>query len=131
LSLRLPIYRRATLLVFFLGTLMTLNQAFVVVPLAGTTSTRDFLQAHPNPALFEALSSSQPQSVSMDASSSVVVSAMTVDPTTFLNDALSSTIGTPLILAVPIVAALGVAFAIAFFIFSYATPAEPDATDDE
>ena len=50
----------------------------------------------------------------------------TVDPTTFLQDLLGGVLGTPLILAIPIVAALGVASLIAFLIVAYATPAESE-----
>ena len=60
--------------------------------------------------------------------SSVEVSAATLDPTTFLSDALGGLLGTPAILAIPIVAALGVASLVAFLIVSYASPA---ADDDE
>lgn len=59
-------------------------------------------------------------------SSTMTVAATTVDPTSFLTDALGGVLGTPLILAVPIVAALGVASLVVFFIVSYANPAEPD-----
>ncbi|KAL7478313.1 hypothetical protein ACHAW6_004083 [Cyclotella cf. meneghiniana] len=50
----------------------------------------------------------------------------TLDPTTVLSDALGGLLGSSLILAVPIVAALAVAGLIAFFIVSYANPADED-----
>ena len=50
----------------------------------------------------------------------------TVDPTNFLQDVFGSILGTPIILAVPIVAALGVASLVVFAIVAYANPAEPD-----
>jgi flagellar basal body-associated protein FliL len=59
-------------------------------------------------------------------SSSLDVSAATLDPTTVLSDVFSGILGTPLILAVPIVAALGVATLIAWFIVSYANPEVDD-----
>jgi hypothetical protein len=59
-------------------------------------------------------------------SSTVEVSAVTLDPTSVLSDIFSGILGTPLILAVPIVAALGVAGLIAFFIVSYANPEVED-----
>ena len=57
---------------------------------------------------------------------SMTLSAATVDPTSFLSDLFGNVIGTPLILAIPIVAALGVASLVVFLIVSYANPAEPD-----
>lgn len=59
-------------------------------------------------------------------SSSVSVSAITLDPTTVLSDIFSGVLGTPLILALPIVTALAVASLIAYAIVSYASPAEED-----
>ena len=59
-------------------------------------------------------------------SSSMNVAVDTVDPTNFLTDVLGGVLGTPLILAIPIVAALGVAGLVVFLIVSYANPAEDD-----
>lgn len=61
-------------------------------------------------------------------SSSMEVAAETLDPTAFLSDVLGGLIGGPAILAVPILAALGVASLVAFFIVSYANP---EVEDDE
>ena len=58
--------------------------------------------------------------------SSFTLAASAVDPTAFLSDLLGGLLGTPAILAIPIVAALLVASAIAFFIVSYANPAEDE-----
>lgn len=58
--------------------------------------------------------------------SSLTLSASTVDPTSFLSDIFGSVLGTPLILAIPIVAALAVASLVVFLIVSYANPAESD-----
>mmetsp|Transcript_76964 Transcript_76964/g.223459 ORF Transcript_76964/g.223459 Transcript_76964/m.223459 type:complete len:113 (-) Transcript_76964:102-440(-) len=63
-----------------------------------------------------------------EPSSSMDLSAATLDPTTILSDILGGLLGTPAILLVPIVAALGVASLIAFFIVSYANP---EVEDDE
>ena len=60
------------------------------------------------------------------SSSSTLVSVATLDPTTILSDVLGGLIGGPAILLVPIVAALGIAGLIAFFIVSYANPADED-----
>ena len=50
----------------------------------------------------------------------------TIDPTTVLSDVFSTVLGTPLILAIPIVAALAVATLIAYLIVAYASPAEEE-----
>lgn len=64
---------------------------------------------------------------SMSASStSMHLSAGTLDPTTILSDILGGLLGTPAILLVPIVAALGLASLIAFLIVSYANPVVED-----
>ncbi len=52
----------------------------------------------------------------------------TVDPTAFLSDLLGSFINSPAILAIPIGAALLVAFLIAYLIQAYASP---QVEDDE
>ena len=59
-------------------------------------------------------------------STSNTIAAATVDPTTALTQALGVFLNTPLILVVPIVAAISVASLIAWFIVSYANPTEPD-----
>ena len=67
-------------------------------------------------------------SLSPVASSSMDLSASTLDPTTILSDVLGVFIGTPIILLVPIVAALGVAGLLAYGIVAYANP---EVEDDE
>ncbi|KAL7549110.1 hypothetical protein ACHAWF_012380 [Thalassiosira exigua] len=61
-----------------------------------------------------------------EASSSSLLSVATLDPTTIVSDTLGGLLGSSAILAVPIIAALGVAGLIAFFIVSYANPADED-----
>jgi len=56
----------------------------------------------------------------------LLLSASTLDPTTVLQDLFSGVLGTPIILAVPIVAALAVASLIAYLIVAYASPAESE-----
>jgi hypothetical protein len=57
----------------------------------------------------------------------MLMTAETVDPTSFLNDVLGSLINSPiLLLSVPIVAALTIASLIAYGIISYANPAAED-----
>eukprot|EP00584_Thalassiosira_punctigera_P004829 CAMPEP_0172526486 /NCGR_PEP_ID=MMETSP1067-20121228/1402_1 /TAXON_ID=265564 ORGANISM="Thalassiosira punctigera, Strain Tpunct2005C2" /NCGR_SAMPLE_ID=MMETSP1067 /ASSEMBLY_ACC=CAM_ASM_000444 /LENGTH=117 /DNA_ID=CAMNT_0013310017 /DNA_START=102 /DNA_END=455 /DNA_ORIENTATION=- len=58
--------------------------------------------------------------------SSSLHSLATLDPTTILSNTLGGLLGSSAILAVPIVAALSVAALIAFFIVSYANPADED-----
>jgi len=62
------------------------------------------------------------------SSSSMELSAATLDPTTLLSDILGAVIGTPIILAVPILLALGVAGILVFALVSYANP---EVEDDE
>lgn len=62
----------------------------------------------------------------VSTSSSLDLAALTLDPTTVLSDIVSTMIGTPIILAVPILAAFAVAGLIAFFIVSYANPEVED-----
>jgi ABC-type glycerol-3-phosphate transport system permease component len=57
---------------------------------------------------------------------SISLSATTLDPSTFLSNVLGGFINSNLILAVPIVAALAIASLVAFAIVSYANPAEPE-----
>ncbi|KAL9181889.1 hypothetical protein ACHAXT_012232 [Thalassiosira profunda] len=59
-------------------------------------------------------------------SSSSLVAVATLDPTTILSNTLGGLLGSSAILAVPILAALGVAALVAFLIVSYANPADED-----
>jgi hypothetical protein len=56
----------------------------------------------------------------------VAVTLPTLDPTTALSDMLGTVLNTPLILAIPVVAALLVATLIAYLIVAYAQPAEEE-----
>ena len=56
----------------------------------------------------------------------MAVSAATVDPTSFLSSVLGGLLGSPAIILVPVLAAVGVATAIAAGIVSYANPADED-----
>jgi hypothetical protein len=58
--------------------------------------------------------------------SSLTVAAATLDPTVILSNILGAFLNGPLILAVPIVAALSVAGVIVWFIVSYASPTEDE-----
>lgn len=95
--------------------LLSLASAFTVnTPLASTTARQSSLNAMPPPFFME---------------TSQTMAAATVDPNAALSNALGNFIGSPAILAIPIVAALGVASLIAFLIVAYAQPAADD--DDE
>ena len=59
-------------------------------------------------------------------SNSNTIAASTIDPTTVLSQVLSGLINTPIILAVPILAAVAVASLVAWLIVAYANPADPD-----
>ncbi|CAB9514626.1 expressed unknown protein [Seminavis robusta] len=63
------------------------------------------------------------------AATTTNVAATTLDPTTFLTDILGVFINSNAILAVPVIAALGVASLIAWGIVAYASPAEPEEDD--
>jgi hypothetical protein len=65
-----------------------------------------------------------PTTTTTTPATSTLISA--IDPTTVLSDVFGTILGTPLILAIPIVAALGVATLIAYLIVSYASPAEEE-----
>lgn len=54
------------------------------------------------------------------------LAAATLDPTTVLTDTFSGVLGTPIILAVPILAAFGLAGILAFLLISYANPTVDD-----
>ncbi|KAG7348505.1 hypothetical protein IV203_017210 [Nitzschia inconspicua] len=98
------------------------------VSLGDSSYGRSKVQLQMEPVSLYSLSETSVPSATTSLSSSLVVSAATLDPTTILSDIFAGILGTPLILAVPIVAALGVASLIAFLIVSYASP---QVEDDE
>jgi hypothetical protein len=65
-------------------------------------------------------------SSSFVTSSTTLSAVPTLDPTTLLSDIFSNVLGTPLILAIPVVAALLVATLLAYGIVAYASPAEDE-----
>eukprot|EP00521_Asterionellopsis_glacialis_P013487 CAMPEP_0195290376 /NCGR_PEP_ID=MMETSP0707-20130614/6270_1 /TAXON_ID=33640 /ORGANISM="Asterionellopsis glacialis, Strain CCMP134" /LENGTH=72 /DNA_ID=CAMNT_0040350499 /DNA_START=1 /DNA_END=219 /DNA_ORIENTATION=+ len=69
-----------------------------------------------------------PTSFATDPSSSLQVAVETLDPTTVLTQGLAGLLNSPVILLVPIGAALGVASLIAWAIVAYANP---QVEDDE
>lgn len=60
------------------------------------------------------------------SSSSLELSAVTLDPTTFLTGIFGAFLNTPIILAVPIVAALAVAGLLAYLLVQSSVPYEDD-----
>ncbi|VEU37508.1 unnamed protein product [Pseudo-nitzschia multistriata] len=100
-------------------------EAFTTAPqLTRVTSTQNML---PVSSVSDFSSIASADSFSMP-SSSFELSAATLDPTTILSDVLGVFIGTPIILLVPILAALGVAGVLAYGIVAYANP---EVEDDE
>ena len=70
--------------------------------------------------------SSQIPSSETLASSTFELAAGTIDPTTALAQVLAGLLGSPIILLVPVLAAVSVAALLAWGVFSYASPADPD-----
>eukprot|EP00560_Eucampia_antarctica_P008735 CAMPEP_0197825550 /NCGR_PEP_ID=MMETSP1437-20131217/2602_1 /TAXON_ID=49252 ORGANISM="Eucampia antarctica, Strain CCMP1452" /NCGR_SAMPLE_ID=MMETSP1437 /ASSEMBLY_ACC=CAM_ASM_001096 /LENGTH=118 /DNA_ID=CAMNT_0043425577 /DNA_START=46 /DNA_END=402 /DNA_ORIENTATION=+ len=62
----------------------------------------------------------------MSSGSSIQVAVDGIDPTVALTQILGNFLGSPAVLAIPILAAFSVASVIAWFIVSYANPADPD-----
>lgn len=100
------------------------NNPLTVTPAASSSlpfsGTESLLQTHATPVVLSSSTSSEwllPQ---------VSLATVTLDPTTFLSDVLGGVLGTPVILAIPIAAALAVASLIAYGIIAYASPAESD-----
>jgi hypothetical protein len=60
----------------------------------------------------------------VDQGSDMLLSATTLDPTTFFSNVLGLFLNTPIILAVPIVVGVAVAGTLAWLIVAYASPAE-------
>jgi hypothetical protein len=79
----------------------------------------------PSPSMIRTVSASSTQRAAFIVpSSSLEVAAF--DPTAIFSDVVNAFMTTPIILAVPIVAALGLSGLIAFFIVSYANPVVED-----
>eukprot|EP00977_Amphora_coffeiformis_P008015 scaffold1803_cov92-Amphora_coffeaeformis.AAC.38 len=107
-------WRQVTVLLALLCAATWNVDAFVLPPQVGMPSTTATITA--SPTKLSMVQESSPLTLAVD----------TVDPTTFLQDIFGSVLGTPIILAIPIVAALGVASLVVFAIVAYANPAEPD-----
>ena len=108
---------------FSTGMAFVPSQTFSTVQFA-CTSTQPKIALNSIPD-FAAVSPAEIVDSAVNASPNLLAVA-TLDPTTALSDALGGLLGSSLILAVPIVAALAVAGLIAFFIVSYANPADED-----
>jgi hypothetical protein len=84
---------------------------------ASAFDSLDYVQQSATSILSDTLSSS---------SSTLTLGAISLDPTTFFTGVFGAFLNTPLILAVPIVAALGIAGLLAFLLIQYSQPAEDD-----
>lgn len=118
-------FRRLTLtvcvLVFTCKCLLTVAFTVGTAPLMAATTLN-----HHTTSLNVLPSSS---SLLESSTTSQLHAAATIDPTAALSNLLAGFLGSPAILAIPIVAALGVASLIAFLIYAYAQPAV-DNDDD-
>ena len=99
----------------------------VQIPMTARMASSPAHNMMPTTANMDSLDSLVAQ-LSPVSSSSMDLSAATLDPTTVLSDVLGLFIGTPIILLVPILAALGVAGLLAYGIVAYANP---EVEDDE
>ena len=112
--------RQLTLFLALLLCAATWNvDAFVVPPQVGMSSTTATATAFPTKLAML-------QELAMVEDSPLTLAAATVDPTSFFTDILGGVMFTPIILAIPIVAALSVAGLVVWAIVAYANPAEPD-----
>ena len=118
--------RRSTLFFAVASALFAVSSAFVQPanlvssrPAVGQSSTCDASLSALAPA-------SAADIVLTNELPSTAVSAATVDPTSFLSSVLGGLLGSPAILLVPVLAAVGVATAIAAGIVWYANPADED-----
>jgi hypothetical protein len=124
----MTITRQNLLFLVLLGVSFLCGSHAFAPPAAAFVSSRS--TAHTTPSAFVS-SSKTTQLHSLEqaaaaASSSSLVSTTTLDPTTFFSDIMGGLINTPAILAVPIVAALGVAGTLGWLIFKYADPVVED-----
>ncbi|GKY94488.1 hypothetical protein MPSEU_000414700 [Mayamaea pseudoterrestris] len=106
--------------------LTELTTAFVVAPsqVAVRQTMQASLQLHAMST--HAIDLMQQQFLSSISSSSLTLGASTVDPTSFLSNVLGSLLNTPIILLVPIFAALGVAGLLAFLLVKSSEPEEDE-----
>merc|ERR1719273_746993 len=124
-----------TPLILFL--LVTVSHAFTTTPTTTTFLTNQIIPQSSLP------SAAIPPSLAIDvittttaqqhepssfllSSSSLTTAAEGIDPGTVVGQALGALVTSPAIIAVPILAGLAVTSLVAFFIVSYANPADPD-----
>ena len=89
-------------------------------------STSSPLQMTPTDLMMLDLDMDMPAVTAATTSSSSTIATTTLDPTTAFTQLLGGIINTPVILLVPILAAVSVAGVIAWFIIWYANPTDPD-----
>jgi hypothetical protein len=119
-------------LIVSLALLSTVVEAFAPTPWpvsrSTTTTSASSLTRKTGSHSSSSSSSTQREAFLPSSSSSLEVAASTFDPAAALSDVLGGFLGSPAVLAVPILAALSVAGLVAFFIVSYANP---EVEDDE
>ena len=117
--------RRSPLFFVVVAALLAVSSAFVQP--ANFVSSRPAGQSSTCDASLSALApASAADIVLTNELPSTAVSAATVDPTSFLSSVLGGLLGSPAILLVPILAAVGVATGVAAFIVWSANPADED-----
>lgn len=89
-------------------------------------STSSPLQMTPTDLMMLDLDMDMSAATAATTSSSNMIAATTLDPTTAFTQLLAGIVNTPIILLVPIFAAVSVAGVIAWFIIWYANPTDPD-----
>ena len=122
--------RRSPLFFAVITALFAVSSAFV--PPANLVSSRPTAQSQSStssacdPSLSALAPASAADVLLTSELPSNAISAATVDPTSFLSSVLGGLLGSPAILLVPMLAAVGVATAVAAFIVWSANPADED-----
>ena len=117
--------RRSPLFFVVVAALLAVSSAFVQP--ANFVSSRPAGQSSTcDPSLSAIAPASAADIVLTNELPSAAISAATVDPTSFLSSVLGGLLGSPAILLVPILAAVGVATGVAAFIVWSANPADED-----
>lgn len=100
-----------------------IQRSFILLAVLFLQLVDGFVVIKPTTSLSGIATKSSPTALS---ASTLTTAVSTVDPTSFLSDVLGGILGTPIILAVPILAALGIASLVAYAIVAYASPAAED-----
>ena len=118
--------RRSPLFFFVVAALLAVSSAFVQP--ANFVSSRPAGQSSTCDPSLSAIAPASAADIVLLSNElpSTAISAATVDPTSFLSSVLGGLLGSPAILLVPILAAVGVATGVAAFIVWSANPADED-----